>query len=213
MYGQFHFNGYASFDHETSPCVKEICKVRCYRLSPTPPLPILCVSFLRLFPILSYFSLLSLSLFFNSRKKGGRTGLFSRVYHVTCIYIYIYIALSIYLRTKRYGLSLFIFILLISIDRRCDRVTREVREQVIVVCSEKYPFRTKLVVLLFICMSSVCMTVSMPRKIWIMIFRRGLREEGGIRLNFEKRVIIFFNYRPHLFHLVVALHAYCDIHR
>lgn len=78
----------------------------------------------------------------------------------------------------------------------------------VVVCSEKYPFRTKLVVLLSVCTSSVCMTVRMARKIWIMIFRRGLREEGGIRLNFEKRVIIFFNYRPHLFHLVVALHAY-----
>lgn len=177
-------------------------------------LPPLFPSPVSLFFVSSQFSLISLSSLscFNSRKKGGRTGLFSRVYHVTCIYIYIYRLIDI---LTHQAIRSFTFYFYFINKHRSTMRSRDSwgKGTSVVVCSEKYPFRTKLVVLLSVCTSSVCMTVSMPRKIWIMIFRRGLREEGGIRLNFEKRVIIFFNYRPHLFHLVVALHAYCDIHR
>lgn len=100
-----------------SPCVEEICKVRCYRVSLSTPFhpPYFSLSlpsilpFLFL-PILSYFSPFFFFFPFNSRKKG----VFFKDYRVT--YIYIYIALSIYLRTKRYGLLLLFLFYLIRID-------------------------------------------------------------------------------------------------
>lgn len=107
-----------------SPCVEEICKVRCYRVSLSTPFHPPCFSlslpsilpFLFL-PILSYFSPFFFFFPFNSRKKG----VFFKDYRVTYIYIYIYRLIDI---LTHQAIRSFTFIFILFNKDRCDRVTR-----------------------------------------------------------------------------------------
>lgn len=169
-----------------------------------------------LFFVSSQFSLISLVsffFFFNSRKKGGgekERVFFSRVYRVT----YTYRLIDIYLRIERYGLLLLFLFYLISIDRRCDRVTRKVREQASLFVLKNTRFVRNLSFFSLCAVARMCVWHDRG-KIWIMIHLVVVTMKRG-RLNFkgETRYHIFLI----IIFLIISIFSRCtlgsyDIHR
>lgn len=182
-----------------------------YAVTELPPLPSSMLFF-----VSSQFSLISLVSFFffliRGKKEGGEKErvFFSRVYRVT----YTYRLIDIYLRIERYGLLLLFLFYLISIDRRCDRVTRKVREQASLFVLKNTRFVRNLSFFSLCAVARMCVWHDRG-KIWIMIHLVVVTMKRG-RLNFkgETRYHIFLI----IIFLIISIFSRCtlgsyDIHR
>lgn len=179
LYGQFHFNGYASFDRSV-PCVKNICKIRQLTIFRTLRFLLLLVSL----PFATFSSTFTLFNFYPRRENYVFNGYLCRVMCTELIDI----------RLRRYA-RLFLPCLL-NIDRWQDRVTPK-EKALLLVCCAKYTFdetyRSRSIPM-------VRMYYSVVREYKLChIFREvhGNRA-GGVCCFRKKCIIIFFNYFKNL---------------